>query len=245
MTTIKLDPGAALLLDALHGAGHAAYAVGGCVRDSLLGLDPHDWDLCTSARPEQVMALFGEEKCIPTGLQHGTVTVKQGGRLYETTTFRTEGAYSDGRHPDAVCFVPDVREDLARRDFTINAMAYSAEEGLIDPFGGRGDLAAHLVPDFVVPSMRPDTAFAGGGALGKLANGAIAAILRPYPKLHRADCVGCRKCAQICPAHAITMQSGRPSIDRRACIHCFCCQEFCPKGAMCVGRTPIARLLNK
>lgn len=154
MTTIKLDPGAALLLDALHGAGHAAYAVGGCVRDSLLGLDPHDWDLCTSARPEQVMALFGEEKCIPTGLQHGTVTVKQGGRLYETTTFRTEGAYSDGRHPDAVCFVPDVREDLARRDFTINAMAYSAEEGLIDHFGGRDDLAAHLVRAVGEPERR-------------------------------------------------------------------------------------------
>ena len=154
MTTIKLDPGAALLLDALHGAGHAAYAVGGCVRDSLLGLDPHDWDLCTSARPEQVMALFGEEKCIPTGLQHGTVTVKQGGRLYETTTFRTEGTYSDGRHPDAVCFVPDVREDLARRDFTINAMAYSAEEGLIDPFGGRDDLAAHLVRAVGEPERR-------------------------------------------------------------------------------------------
>ena len=154
MTTIKLDPGAALLLDALHGAGHAAYAVGGCVRDSLLGLAPHDWDLCTSARPEQVMALFGEEKCIPTGLQHGTVTVKQGGRLYETTTFRTEGAYSDGRHPDAVCFVPDVREDLARRDFTINAMAYGAEEGLIDPFGGRDDLAAHLVRAVGEPERR-------------------------------------------------------------------------------------------
>ena len=154
MTTIKLDPGAALLLDALHGAGHAAYAVGGCVRDSLLGLDPHDWDLCTSARPEQVMALFGEEKCIPTGLQHGTVTVMQDGRLYETTTFRTEGAYSDGRHPDAVCFVPDVREDLARRDFTINAMAYSAEEGLIDPFGGRDDLAAHLVRAVGEPERR-------------------------------------------------------------------------------------------
>ena len=154
MTTIKLDPGAALLLDALHGAGHAAYAVGGCVRDSLLGLDPHDWDLCTSARPEQVMALFGAEKCIPTGLQHGTVTVKQGGRLYETTTFRTEGTYSDGRHPDAVCFVPEVREDLARRDFTINAMAYSAEEGLIDPFGGRDDLAAHLVRAVGEPERR-------------------------------------------------------------------------------------------
>ena len=154
MTTIKLEPGAALLLDALHGAGHAAYAVGGCVRDSLLGQAPHDWDLCTSARPEQVMELFGEEKCIPTGLQHGTVTVKQGGRLYETTTFRIEGAYSDGRHPDAVHFVPDVREDLARRDFTINAMAYSAEEGLIDPFGGRDDLAAHLVRAVGEPERR-------------------------------------------------------------------------------------------
>ena len=100
------------------------------------------------------MALFGEEKCIPTGLQHGTVTVKQGGRLYETTTFRTEGAYSDGRHPDAVCFVPEVREDLARRDFTINAMAYSAEEGLIDPFGGRDDLAAHRVRAVGEPERR-------------------------------------------------------------------------------------------
>ena len=154
MTTIKLDPGAALLLDALHGAGHAAYAVGGCVRDSLLGLDPHDWDLCTSARPEQVMELFGEEKCIPTGLQHGTVTVKQGGRLYETTTFRTEGAYSDGRHPDAVCFVPDVREDLARRDFTINAMAYNEAEGLVDPFGGQADLQNGLLRAVGEPQQR-------------------------------------------------------------------------------------------
>ena len=154
MTTIKLDPGAALLLDALHGAGHAAYAVGGCVRDSLLGLDPHDWDLCTSARPEQVMALFGEEKCIPTGLQHGTVTVKQGGRLYETTTFRTEGAYTDGRHPDEVHFVPDVREDLARRDFTINAMAYNEKEGLVDPFGGQADLQSGIVRAVGVPRQR-------------------------------------------------------------------------------------------
>ena len=133
---IKLDPGAAALLDALHGAGYAAYAVGGCVRDSLLGLTPHDWDLCTSALPRQVLDRFGKEQCIPTGLQHGTVTVKYGGKLYETTTFRTEGSYSDGRHPDSVAFVPDVKEDLARRDFTINAMAYSAEEGLIAPFGG-------------------------------------------------------------------------------------------------------------
>ena len=142
---IVLEPGAAALLDELHRAGFGAYAVGGCVRDSLLGLAPHDWDLCTAARPEQVMELFGEKQCIPTGLQHGTVTVKRDGRLYEITTFRTEGSYSDGRHPDSVAFVPDVREDLARRDFTINAMAYSAEEGLCDPFGGREDLARGVV----------------------------------------------------------------------------------------------------
>ena len=151
---IKLDPGAAALLDALHGAGYAAYAVGGCVRDSLLGLTPHDWDLCTSALPRQVLDRFGKEQCIPTGLQHGTVTVKYGGKLYETTTFRTEGSYSDGRHPDSVAFVPDVKEDLARRDFTINAMAYSAEEGLIDPFGGQDDLAAHLVRAVGEPERR-------------------------------------------------------------------------------------------
>mgnify|MGYP000114091490 CR=1 FL=1 len=142
---IVLEPGASALLDALHRADFAAYAVGGCVRDSLLGLAPHDWDLCTAARPEQVMELFGEKQCIPTGLQHGTVTVKRDGRLYEITTFRTEGSYSDGRHPDSVAFVPDVREDLARRDFTINAMAYSAEEGLCDPFGGQEDLARGVV----------------------------------------------------------------------------------------------------
>ena len=152
--TIQMDKGAAELLDTLHRAGYAAYVVGGCVRDSLLGLTPHDWDLCTSALPQQGMELFGEEKCIPTGLQHGTVTVKQGGRLYEITTFRTEGTYTDGRHPDEVHFVPDVREDLARRDFTINAMAYNAKEGLIDPFGGQADLQSGILRAVGVPHQR-------------------------------------------------------------------------------------------
>lgn len=152
--TIRMDEGAAELLDTLHRAGYAAYVVGGCVRDSLLGLTPHDWDLCTSALPQQGMELFGEEKCIPTGLQHGTVTVKQGGGLYEITTFRTEGAYTDGRHPDEVHFVPDVREDLARRDFTINAMAYNVKEGLIDPFGGQDDLQSGILRAVGVPHQR-------------------------------------------------------------------------------------------
>ena len=152
--TIQMDKGAAELLDTLHRAGYAAYVVGGCVRDSLLGLTPHDWDLCTSALPQQGMELFGEEKCIPTGLQHGTVTVKQGGGLYEITTFRTEGAYTDGRHPDEVHFVPDVREDLARRDFTINAMAYNEKEGLVDPFGGQADLQSGILRAVGVPHQR-------------------------------------------------------------------------------------------
>ncbi len=151
---LTLDPGAAALLDTLHAAGYAAYAVGGCVRDSLLGRTAHDWDLCTSALPQQVMELFGAEQCIPTGLQHGTVTIKYGGRLYETTTFRTEGSYTDGRHPDAVQFVPDVREDLARRDFTINAMAYNEAEGLVDPFGGQKDLQNGLLRAVGEPQQR-------------------------------------------------------------------------------------------
>ena len=151
---LTLDPGAAALLDTLHAAGYAAYAVGGCVRDSLLGRTAHDWDLCTSALPQQVMELFGAEQCIPTGLQHGTVTIKYGGQLYETTTFRTEGSYTDGRHPDEVQFVPDVREDLARRDFTINAMAYNEAEGLVDPFGGQADLQNGLLRAVGEPQQR-------------------------------------------------------------------------------------------
>ena len=144
--TIRMDEGAAELLDTLHRAGYAAYVVGGCVRDSLLGRTPQDWDLCTSARPEQVLALFGEGQCIPTGLQHGTVTIKYGGQLYETTTFRTEGAYTDGRHPDSVAFSRRLEDDLSRRDFTVNALMEDVLTGqVLDFFGGREDLRRGLL----------------------------------------------------------------------------------------------------
>ncbi|MBR5225934.1 MAG: tRNA nucleotidyltransferase, partial [Clostridia bacterium] len=145
MERIVMEPGAKRVVEALIYAGYDAYAVGGCVRDALLGDVPNDWDVCTSALPEQTIAVFGEENCIPTGLKHGTVTVKMDGGLYEVTTFRTEGTYSDGRHPDSVDFVSDVRDDLSRRDFTINAMAYNDRMGLIDPFGGREDLFEHRI----------------------------------------------------------------------------------------------------
>ena len=127
-------------LDALEGAGFAAYAVGGCVRDALLGLTPQDYDLCTSALPEETEQVFRDKKLVLAGKKHGTVGVVTESGVVEITTFRTEGGYQDNRHPDWVKFVPDINEDLARRDFTVNAMAYSPKRGFADPFGGREDL---------------------------------------------------------------------------------------------------------
>lgn len=130
------------ILDTLHQAGFQAYMVGGCVRDSLLHKVPHDYDVTTNARPEQVQALF--ERTIPTGIDHGTITVMSEYPV-EVTTFRQESMYSDHRHPDHVAFVNDLIEDLARRDFTINAMAYDPSLGLVDPFGGQTDLEKHII----------------------------------------------------------------------------------------------------
>ncbi len=127
-------------IDALEQAGFAAYAVGGCVRDACLGLTPHDYDLCTSALPEQTEAVFSGCSLVLAGKKHGTVGVVTEDGVVEITTFRTEGDYQDNRHPQWVRFVPDVREDLARRDFTVNAMAFSPTRGFADPFGGREDL---------------------------------------------------------------------------------------------------------
>ncbi len=124
-------------------AGYEAFAVGGCVRDTLLGRTPEDWDVTTSARPEAVKAIF--ERTVDTGLQHGTVTVLKNRKGYEVTTYRIDGEYHDGRHPDSVEFTPDLLEDLKRRDFTINAMAYSHETGIVDEFGGMEDLKAGIV----------------------------------------------------------------------------------------------------
>ena len=127
-------------IDALESAGFAAYAVGGCVRDSLLGLTPHDYDLCTAATPEQIRNVFSGYRLVLAGEKHGTVSVVMGDSLVEITTFRTEGDYQDNRHPGWVRFVTDIEADLSRRDFTVNAMAYSPYRGFADPFGGQEDL---------------------------------------------------------------------------------------------------------
>lgn len=129
----------------LERSGHQVYIVGGCVRDALLNRVPHDWDIATSARPEEIKMALADIPVLDTGIKHGTVTAIVDHEPFEITTFRTEGSYSDGRHPDQVTFVTDIREDLSRRDFTINAMAYHPVYGLVDPFDGASDCKRKLI----------------------------------------------------------------------------------------------------
>lgn len=143
MVYIEIPKKAEQIIQVLHNNGYQAYAVGGCVRDSILGRTPEDWDITTSASPQQVKALF--ERTIDTGIQHGTVTVMDGRDGFEVTTYRIDGEYEDGRHPKKVTFTSCLEEDLKRRDFTINAMAYSHESGLVDLFGGLDDLKNKVI----------------------------------------------------------------------------------------------------
>lgn len=140
---IKLPQKVQRIIEALEYGGYEAYAVGGCIRDSLLGRKPEDWDITTSAKPEEVKRIFN--RTIDTGIQHGTVTVLLENEGFEVTTYRIDGKYEDGRHPKEVKFTPNLKEDLKRRDFTVNAMAYSEKEGLVDLFDGTGDLMRGLI----------------------------------------------------------------------------------------------------
>lgn len=151
---IKIPEKAAAILSTLMSAGYEAYIVGGCVRDSLLGREPKDWDITTSARPEQVKALF--DRTIDTGIAHGTVTVMAGREGYEVTTYRIDGEYEDCRHPKQVLFTDNLVEDLRRRDFTINAMAYNDVVGIVDAFDGISDLKCQLVRCVGSPEERFD-----------------------------------------------------------------------------------------
>lgn len=139
MLKINIPQGVKSILESLHGVGYEAYVVGGCVRDSLLGKSPKDWDICTSAKPDEIKMCLNYET-IDTGLKHGTITVKSEDGYYEVTTYRKDGNYSDHRHPDSVEFVDSLSTDLSRRDFTINAIAYNDKEGCVDIFGGMLDL---------------------------------------------------------------------------------------------------------
>ena len=151
---IDLPPYVATVLDRLYANGHTAYVVGGSLRDLMLGGIPHDWDVTTSARPEQTLAAFADFTTIPTGLKHGTVTVLIEHHPIEVTTYRIDGTYTDSRRPDSVTFTDRLSEDLARRDFTVNAMAYSPAGGLVDLYGGREDLAAGILRAVGEPHRR-------------------------------------------------------------------------------------------
>lgn len=140
------------ILVTLQSRGHPAYLVGGCVRDMLLGVQPHDWDICTGALPEQVLEIFPGSR--PTGLKHGTITVTLNSRSVEVTTFRSEGDYADHRHPDMVSFVGDLTTDLSRRDFTMNAIAISPDGLTADPFGGAADIGKKLIRCVGLPEQR-------------------------------------------------------------------------------------------
>ncbi len=149
-----LPENVSLCIRALEQAGFSAYGVGGCVRDALLGLTPHDYDLCTNALPGETARVFEGYSLVRSGEKHGTVGVVMDGEVIEITTFRTEGGYQDSRHPDWVRFVSGLEEDLARRDFTVNAMAYSPKTGYIDPFGGQADLENKLLRTVGDPTAR-------------------------------------------------------------------------------------------
>ncbi len=133
------------VMSQLTNAGFEAFVVGGCVRDRLRGVPPHDWDVTTNALPHQLLSVFDGWKVIPTGIKHGTVTIMVENEPIEVTTYRVDGAYTDHRRPDRVIFTPSLEEELARRDFTVNAMAYHPDKGLIDPFGGKADLDAGII----------------------------------------------------------------------------------------------------
>lgn len=142
---VKMDPRAKYIIDVLAANGYEAFAVGGCVRDSMMGLVPHDWDICTNAKPEQIKSCFADENTFDSGLKHGTISVVLDSRVYEITTYRIDGEYDDNRHPRQVTFTDDIKLDLSRRDFTVNAMAFNESTGLVDPFGGAEDLKNNLL----------------------------------------------------------------------------------------------------
>lgn len=252
------------VLARLEGAGHAAYAVGGCVRDLLRGAAPHDWDVTTSARPEEVMALF-PGRCIPTGLQHGTVTVRENHQSIEVTTFRADGPYDDGRHPRSVTFSSHIEDDLARRDFTVNAMALDRRGTLVDVFGGREDLARGVIrcvgePDrrFGEDALRVMRALRFAACLGfSIEEETARSLRRSAPGLRRIAAERLREemTKLLCGDGAAAVLLAYPEVigvflpeilpsvgfDQRNVHHCYTVWEHLVRSAAAVPPEPVLR----
>ena len=190
-----IPAGCRAVMERLASFGYPAYLVGGCVRDLCRGVAPNDYDLTTPATPDEMKRVFDGFRVIQTGIAHGTLTVLSDGRPYEITTYRVDGSYSDGRHPDGVSFTSSLEEDLLRRDFTVNAMAYAPDAGLIDLFGGQADLAARLIravgdPDrrFTEDSLRILRALRFASTLGfSIEEKTARALLRLAPTVRRVS----------------------------------------------------------
>ena len=266
ITQELLPAGCLRILERLRAAGFEGAVVGGCVRDLLRGAVPHDWDVCTSARPEQVLELFRDGPAIPTGLRHGTVTVFQDGVGYEVTTYRVDGVYSDGRRPDQVRFTGILTQDLARRDFTINAMAYVPGSGLKDPFGGREDLARGLIrcvgradQRFAEDGLRIMRALRFASVLGfRLEDGCAAAIHENRARLDKIarERVGVELLRMLCGAgvenilleYADVVMQVLPDLapmagfDQRNPHHCFDVWTHTVKTVAAVEAEPVLRL---
>ncbi len=199
------------VMSRLTAAGHAAFAVGGAVRDCLLGREPHDYDLATSATPDETAAVFSDMRTVPTGIAHGTLTVLSDGNPIEITTFRVDGGYSDGRHPDAVSFSRRLDDDLSRRDFTVNALAWSKETGVVDLFGGRDDLRAGIIRAvgdptrrFTEDALRILRAFRFAAKLGfTIENETFCAAVRLKDRLAlvSAERIASELCGLLCAPH--------------------------------------------
>lgn len=254
------------LLTRLEQAGFSAFLVGGCVRDLMMGQQPQDWDLTTSALPEQVLDLFAPD-ALPTGLRHGTVTVSLGGRRFEVTTFRRDGIYLDSRHPDHVEFTASLEEDLARRDFTVNAMALDRRGKLIDPFGGEQDLRYELLrcvgdPDqrLTEDALRIMRCLRFSATLGLAVDGPTAAALHCHRELLREIAVEriaeelrkllCgRQAAEILLEYADVLQVVMPEIgpaigfDQHNPHHCFDVWEHSVRALAAVPPDPVVRFV--
>ena len=263
---MKLPPQVQNALDRLNAAGFEAYVVGGCVRDALMGRTPGDFDLTTSALPEETAAVFAGERVIETGLQHGTVTVMLDGMPLEITTFRVDGAYSDARHPDAVTFTRSLREDLARRDFTMNAVAWSPETGLADPFGGEADIRARVIrcvgdPElrFREDALRILRCLRFAATLGfSVAPATAAAARENRERLRRisAERVAAELCKLVCGSDVRRVVCSETDIlgavlpellplrgfDQRSPYHCYDILEHCAAVCELMPPEPVLRL---
>lgn len=266
MVKLTIKPEANHIIHRLQAHGYEAFAVGGCVRNALLGLCPHDWDICTNAKPDEMRAVFADYVTHDFGLKHGTLVVMMGEEPYEVTTYRVDGVYADNRHPEQVSFTDNLTLDLSRRDFTVNAMAYNDEQGFVDPFSGREDLKNGILrcvgnPDkrFNEDSLRIMRGVRFAATYGfAVEQETAAAIHRNAALLHRiaAERIRVELTGAVCGEHvlpvfaefrdvlATVIPELREAFDfeQKNKHHCYDVWEHILHAVAAIGRDPLLRV---